>query len=633
MASDRHIVGPFELLLLGQSLSKLRFEGVLHLRDEAASRDVRLFFVAGSPMYCRTDDIVYSFPAHALRYQLLPPDQLRELIREAERTEALLDNLLVSRQHLSSDDVLRAKSDLSTNVFETTMTAPALEYRAEWTPTALTSKTVKPLDPWDVFFGAVASDANGGFQREYVKARQTRPLKASPTLHPMLSRFEAAFGTISRKVLRGVADGASGQSILESQGHVDAVLRALFALMFSRLVSCRGLIEAPVDYPQIASPRAASTRSGPQTHPEQAGPRDAEGAPSASVRAAPPAATPAVAADSRPTSRPASARTGQGDHHDSPLAREAKAAEAFGRDVAQGATFDLASGRVQTTSGAGVAPPAAPRAGSDEPPSGAGSELPEHGDESIESILAETLERLLRSNAYKALDSSKDASFSELRECHQRLRRKHAASQYQSFVLGRRGFRLLAQIRKRLDDALRTLTEPRRRCAHDKKLGIGDGRLSPDLRNAFQAEASFNAGLKHLKEEDWDSAILGFQAAIERNPRDAAYHAYNAWALFQAHERGSIADPDAPTRALRQLEHALTLSPRLGAANLFRARLAAQMGDLETAAESYQRVLATFPNHEEARRELPKLRSQTQHRRKKDKSRGPLGFFKRATRR
>lgn len=629
MAQDTHRLGPFDLLLLVRTLGRRHFEGVLDLEDAAAERRTRVFFVAGSPAWCRTDDLLYSFAAHALRRRIAPLPTLRVLLRQAEEHGQRIEDVLVGQGILDAQSLLRVKTVLSDEVFDLAMAAATLDYRVLWTRTVLGSGAAPTLDPWSSFFRVVASGANVDFQRAYVKSRRIRRLRPTPQLHAMLPQVVEAFGAVARDVVQRAVDGATVGGILEASEEESAVTPPIFALIYSRLVSCKEGADPEASFPGLERP------APPAAAPQAAAPHAA--APQA---AAPQAAAPQAAANELlvfdfdgvgpPAALPAASPAAPTAAFAAPVTAQADAALAAGLDVTRGATLGLSLDGEQAT--------AAPAPETDDAWAmsiavAEGEGPPERGDPSVENALSEMLLKLQKANAYRALDVAKEATFSQIREAHLRLKRKYDESQFRTFVLGRHGFTMLGEIGALLDRALRTLTDPKLRPGHDKKVGIGDGTLSEDLKGAFRAEAAFATGLRHLKALDWDSATMAFRTAIELFPKDAAYHAHYAWSLSRAYRAGTVSEPDTMDKVWNQLEHALELNPRLQAANLFRGRLAKDFGDPDAAMDAWQKVLSSQPDHPEALNEMRLLRESGHRRKEKKPAKGGVlgGIFRRST--
>lgn len=631
MTHETHRIGPFDLVHLIRALGRRHFEGVLHLSDTASDRAVRVYFVGGAPAWCRSEDVVYSFAAHALRRKLAPPDTLRGLLRQAEGEGILLENLLLEEGVLDEARLLAEKTTLSTSVFERMMAAAALDYHVEWTRTVLGAGATPQLDPWAAFFRVVSSGANAEFQRSYVMSRRQRRLRPTPQLHALLPQVESVFGEVARALVHQAVDGVTAAAALDATS-AEAATAPLFALIYSNLISCRDGAEPEVAFPGLDRPAPGTLefeeagRQGPVLPEEADTEVDLPAYRRERAAGIEPGVQPPPREAPRVTAPPAAP---PGSAHEAPVSQEARAAEAAGRELASQplALADqeqFQAGREGRDDGAGWAQ-SIPVATDDGPP--------ERGDPSIENALSETLLKLQKANAYKALDVPKDASFSQIREAHQRLRRKYDESQYRTFVLGKRGYEMLAEIAKLLDRAVRVLNDPRLRPAHDQKLGLGDGTLSPELQAAFKAEAAYNAGLRHLKSQDWDSAMMAFRSAIEQAPKDASYHAHYAWALFRMFRAGEAPEPDTMQRIWTQLAHALELNPRLSVAHLFRARIAKETGDADAAIESWQKVLAAIPDHQEAQNELRMLREAGHHRKPTKPAKGGVlgGLFRRGT--
>jgi tetratricopeptide (TPR) repeat protein len=95
-------------------------------------------------------------------------------------------------------------------------------------------------------------------------------------------------------------------------------------------------------------------------------------------------------------------------------------------------------------------------------------------------------------------------------------------------------------------------------------------------------------GWKALRNNDGDKAAAAFGEALSLNPRDAALH---VGAGAAAHMLGRDGD------ALRFLQRAVDLEPRLLPASLLLGEIAYSQGNIELAIRSYERALAQAPGN------------------------------------
>jgi len=97
-----------------------------------------------------------------------------------------------------------------------------------------------------------------------------------------------------------------------------------------------------------------------------------------------------------------------------------------------------------------------------------------------------------------------------------------------------------------------------------------------------------DVGWKALRNNDGDRAAAAFGEALSLNPRDAALH---VGAGAAAHMLGREAD------AVRFLQRAIELEPRLLPASLLLGEIAYSQGNIELAIRSYERALVETPGN------------------------------------
>ena len=160
----------------------------------------------------------------------------------------------------------------------------------------------------------------------------------------------------------------------------------------------------------------------------------------------------------------------------------------------------------------------------------------------------------------------------------------------------------------RINQAFAVVTNPVKLFQYRKTLAAG-GEAAVRKKQAaaerkaatiFAAEDQFRQGEMALNRGQFAAALEKFQKAVELNPDEGEHHAYLAWALWCATHDKSAATP----KCNHHLETALRLSPKSAAVHYYRAMLAKQQGDEETARKLFQKVLEVDPNHRQAESEL-----------------------------
>ncbi len=166
--------------------------------------------------------------------------------------------------------------------------------------------------------------------------------------------------------------------------------------------------------------------------------------------------------------------------------------------------------------------------------------------------------------------------------------------------LDREAQRLFAAINHAFD----VLSSPAKRAEYQKALRAGpavaDGDVEDLAARIFAAEEKFQLGLMAMRRHHFAEAADLFGLAVELNPEEGEHHALAAWATWCA-----ATDKDSVAKEVRkQLQRAITASPKCVSAYYYRGEIAKQQGRSETAIDCFRKVLELQPNHKEAELEL-----------------------------
>lgn len=247
---------------------------------------------------------------------------------------------------------------------------------------------------------------------------------------------------------------------------------------------------------------------------------------------------------------------------------------------------------------------------SDPPPPPPRHAVQEEGtDESIERILEDVYRSMLSRNLYQVLNVSSSTPISAIRDAAARVSAKYSLEQYKGYMLSKRALKILEYVQQGLVRALTVLTDRRERLIYDEHIGTQhDGPTEEVLTVLFDAEDALLLGLAAQRGSRWSDAVENFTTAVELNPRDPDYFAYQGWAIYQCYKTGQSEDSFAPNKARNILERTLAIDGRNPRALLFIARIEKEMGNVEAARVWFERLHKLEPTNEEVNASLEWLR-------------------------
>lgn len=160
---------------------------------------------------------------------------------------------------------------------------------------------------------------------------------------------------------------------------------------------------------------------------------------------------------------------------------------------------------------------------------------------------------------------------------------------------------LAAQIYDLISTAHDTLTDPEERERYKKELAEGvKPAIGEDVGKILAAEGRFQKGEELMRQRDYEAARRLFEEAISLYGQEGEFHAYLGWSMFNARPE----DTDVADEALRALEKAVSLNPRMDKSYLFTGYIYKATGRPDKAEKQFEKAIQCNPDCTEALREL-----------------------------
>lgn len=157
---------------------------------------------------------------------------------------------------------------------------------------------------------------------------------------------------------------------------------------------------------------------------------------------------------------------------------------------------------------------------------------------------------------------------------------------------------LAQQIYDLISTAHDTLTDPSERERYLSELAEGPPRdHDEDVGKILAAEGKFQKGEELMRQRQYADAHRAFGEAIGLYPDEGEFHAWLGWSQFQA-------DPNAAEDALRSIETAVSLNPKLDKSYLFLGYIHKATGRPDKAEKQFEKAIQSNPDCTEALREL-----------------------------
>lgn len=163
---------------------------------------------------------------------------------------------------------------------------------------------------------------------------------------------------------------------------------------------------------------------------------------------------------------------------------------------------------------------------------------------------------------------------------------------------------LAQQIYDLISTAHDTLTDPAERKRYLAELAEGPARdHDEDVGKILAAEGKFQKGEELMRQRQYAEAHRAFGEAIALYPDEGEFHAWLGWSLFQA-------DPNGAEDAVRSIEQAVSLNPKLDKSYLFLGYIHKATGRPDKAEKQFEKAIQSNPDCTEALRELRLLGKQ-----------------------
>lgn len=161
------------------------------------------------------------------------------------------------------------------------------------------------------------------------------------------------------------------------------------------------------------------------------------------------------------------------------------------------------------------------------------------------------------------------------------------------------------QIYDLLSTAHDTLADQNERKRYVDDLASGEKKRAEDadVAKILAAEGKFQRGEDLMRNRQYADAYKLFSDAISLYGQEGEFHAWAGWALFQADTRRG-------EDALRTIEQAITLNPKLDKSYLFLGYIHKAMGRPDRAERQFEKAIQCNPDCTEALRELRLLGKQ-----------------------
>ena len=160
---------------------------------------------------------------------------------------------------------------------------------------------------------------------------------------------------------------------------------------------------------------------------------------------------------------------------------------------------------------------------------------------------------------------------------------------------------LASQIYDLISTAHDTLTDPEERARYEKEIVSGVKHdMGDEVGRILAAEGRFQKGEELMRQRQYDAARRLFEEAIRLYREEGEFHAWLGWSVFQAAPH----DPEAADDALRALETAIQLNPRMDKGYLFTGYIYKATGRPDKAERHFEKAIQCNPDCTEALREL-----------------------------
>ncbi|MGQ0506132.1 MAG: response regulator [Myxococcaceae bacterium] len=224
------------------------------------------------------------------------------------------------------------------------------------------------------------------------------------------------------------------------------------------------------------------------------------------------------------------------------------------------------------------------------------------GDEQLvrERLVAKANE-LRKLNYFEILNVSPTASREDIKRAYFTMAKAYHPDKH--FGSASAEIRQLAtQLYDLISSAHDVLADPEERERYKKQLAAGEAKRDEgdEVGRILAAEGKFQRGEELLQQRDPKGALEHFKGAVALYGQEGEFHAYLGWTQFQ------LAPSDAHNvdDALRSLEKAISLNPKLDKSYLFTGFIYKATGRPDKAEKWFEKAIQCNPDCTEALREL-----------------------------
>jgi len=217
--------------------------------------------------------------------------------------------------------------------------------------------------------------------------------------------------------------------------------------------------------------------------------------------------------------------------------------------------------------------------------------------------LAAKVAAMRKLDYFEILGVKRNASREDIKRAYFALAKEyHPDKQVQSSSAELR--QLAQQLYDLISTAHDTLTDPAERKRYLDELAQSPQRdHDEDVGKILAAEGKFQKGEALMRDRQYAEAHRAFQEAIALYPDEGEFHAWAGWSLFQA-------DPARSEDAVRSIEQAVGLNPKLDKSYLFLGYIHKATGRPDKAEKQFEKAIQSNPDCTEALRELRLLGKQ-----------------------
>ena len=563
--------------------------GALLLRRDKVKKIV--YFRDGRPVSVKSNLLSECLGRVMVREKMISEQECEESLQRMKTTRRQQGTVLIEMGCISPHNLQHAlQLQLQTKLFDV--------FAWQQGDYQFNPKVSPPAEPVDVGM-TTAQVISEGIKKSYDAARLTAAmgdadnLYVHPSGHPLLALQDAGLGEEELQLIQA-ADGHKTIHTLRALAILPALDtdRLLFAMKCAQMLEWR---EAPAEgKPRPSISAEVHRKETPLAQPQKPPPLPPlpEGPPPLPPRAS---VMPAIGGaklplpweDAQQTARPAPPVPDAGPTPPSPPPSASK------------------SSKVRTPNRAPVpaSGPVLARA--------AGSLLPElsavlsssklTGEESVlRERLAGKVAAMRKLDYYEILGLPTTANREDVKRAYFALAKEYHPDKH--FGSSSAEVRQLAQqIYDLISTAHDTLADPIERERYVRELSQGVKReMGDEVGKILAAEGKFQRGEDLMRNRDYQGAYRHFADAISLYQEEGEFHAWLGWSQFQVDPK----DQNGVDDAVRSIEKAISLNPKLDKSYLFLGYIQKAIGRPDKAEKQFEKAIQCNPDCTEALREL-----------------------------